>query len=72
MPMRCGTPKLKALAHSADIFVFAWKSSKHAAYYCVKAAVPNAGHLIMAEGAGTTSLVKAAAKALGGSVFSPS
>lgn len=54
------TPRLKALAHSADIFVFAWKSSKHAAYDCVKAALKAKDVLVMAAGAGTTSLVAAA------------
>ena len=28
--------KLKSLAANADIFVFAWKSSKHQAYFAVK------------------------------------
>ena len=60
------TPKLKALAHGSDIFVFSWKSSKHAAYYCVKASVLHASNLVMAAGAGTTSLVRAAGKAIGG------
>ena len=30
------TEKLKSLAANADIFVFAWKSSKHQAYFAVK------------------------------------
>jgi hypothetical protein len=30
------TDKLKHLAANADIFVFAWKSSKHQAYFAVK------------------------------------
>jgi hypothetical protein len=30
------TDQLRALAKAADIFVFAWKSSKHQAYFCVK------------------------------------
>lgn len=30
------TDKLKSLAANADIFVFAWKSSKHQAYYAAK------------------------------------
>jgi hypothetical protein len=30
------TDRLKQLASNADIFVFAWKSSKHQAYYAVK------------------------------------
>lgn len=32
------TEKLKNLARAADIFVFAWKSSKHQAYYAAKEA----------------------------------
>lgn len=32
------TDKLKSLAASADIFVFAWKSSKHQAYFAAKEA----------------------------------
>ena len=35
------TDKLKGLAANADIFVFAWKSSKHQAYYAVKEARAN-------------------------------
>lgn len=54
------TPRLKTLAQQADLFVFAWKSSKHAAYDCIKAAVKEKTRLIMADGAGTTSLVVAA------------
>ena len=54
------TPRLKALARAADVFVFAWKSSKHAAYDCVKAAIKEKDNLVMARGAGTTSLVAAA------------
>ena len=58
------TPRLKSLAQQADVFVFAWKSSKHAAYDCVKAAVKGKDRLIMARGAGTTSLVEAATEHL--------
>jgi len=32
------TDRLKQLAMNADIFVFAWKSSKHQAYFAVKEA----------------------------------
>lgn len=58
------TSRLKTLAQNADAFVFAWKSSKHAAYDCVKAAVKDKTRLIMADGAGTTSLVEAAIRHL--------
>lgn len=54
------TPRLKSLAQHADLFVFAWKSSKHAAFDCIKAAVTEKARLIMAQGAGATSLVEAA------------
>lgn len=51
--------RLKSLAQHAHVFVFAWRCSKHAAYYCVKANSPK-GNLAMARGVGTTSLVAAA------------
>ena len=54
------TPRLKSLAQRATIFVFAWKSSKHAAYDCVKASIKNRDTLVMVPGAGTTSLLLAA------------
>jgi hypothetical protein len=52
------TAKLRALAQNADVFVFAWRSSKHAAYDCVKAS-SRSGNLVMARGVGTSSLVAA-------------
>jgi hypothetical protein len=58
------TQRLKSLAQHADVFVFAWKSSKHAAYDCVKAAVRDKDRLVMARGAGTSSLVDAALQQL--------
>ena len=58
------TQRLKSLAQHADIFVFAWKSSKHAAYDCVKAAIKDKSRLVMARGAGTTSLIEAASRHL--------
>jgi len=51
--------RLKALARHAHAFVFAWRCSKHAAYYCVKASSAK-DSLVMARGVGTTSLVTAA------------
>ena len=59
------TDRLKALAHKANVFVFAWRCSKHAAYYCVKASTQKA-NLVMARGVGTTSLVAAAVEFLQG------
>lgn len=51
--------RLKSLARHAEVFVFAWRCSKHAAYYCVKANSQK-NNLVMAPGVGTTSLVSAA------------
>jgi hypothetical protein len=56
------TPQLKALVHRAALFVFAWKTSKHAAYYCIKAASRPGQPLVMAQGAGTSSMVDAVAQ----------
>ena len=51
------TDRLKHLASSADVFVFAWRSSKHQAYYCAKAA--RAGKdLILPPGKGMASIVR--------------
>jgi hypothetical protein len=58
------TPALKNLAQRADIFVFAWKTSKHAAFYCIKGASWPGQSLVMAQGAGTTSMVDAAVRSL--------
>jgi len=57
------TDRLKTLAHKANVFVFAWRCSKHAAYYCVKASSQKK-NLVMARGVGTTSLVSAAVEFL--------
>ncbi len=59
------TDRLKSLAHKAHVFVFAWRCSKHAAYYCVKASSQKE-NLVMARGVGTTSLVAAAVEFLQG------
>lgn len=57
--------RLKSLAQHAHVFVFAWRCSKHAAYYCVKASSQKE-NLVMARGVGTTSLVAAAVEFLQG------
>lgn len=57
------TDRLKALAHKANVFVFAWRCSKHAAFYCVKASTQKE-NLVMARGVGTTTLVAAAVEFL--------
>ena len=54
------TQRLKNLARSADLFIFAWKSSKHQAYYCVKDNRNKAHPLIQAQGKGTSSILRAA------------
>lgn len=51
------TEKLTSLASNADVFVFAWKSSKHQAYYCVKEA-RKGQDIIMPLGKGTASIVR--------------
>ena len=51
------TDRLKHLASNADVFVFAWRSSKHQAYYCVKEA-RGSKDLIMPPGKGMASIVR--------------
>lgn len=51
------TDKLTSLARNADMFVFAWKSSKHQAYYCVKDA-RKGRDIILPPGKGAASIVK--------------
>jgi hypothetical protein len=59
------TDKLKSLARNADIFVFAWKSSKHQAYFCVKDARVNK-EIILPLGKGTASIVRSALERIQG------
>ncbi len=47
---------LIALAKAADIFVFAWKSSKHQAYYCVKDA-RQGKEILLPLGKGSASIL---------------
>lgn len=51
------TDRLRQLAKSADLFVFAWKTSTHQAFYCVKEARKDRD-VIMPSGGGTASLVR--------------
>lgn len=51
------TDRLKHLASNADVFVFAWRSSKHQAYYCAKAA-RGGKDLVMPPGKGMASIVR--------------
>jgi hypothetical protein len=52
------TPQLNSLAKTADVFVFAWKSSSHQAFYCVRDALVK-GEPIWAPGKGTASILRA-------------
>jgi hypothetical protein len=53
------TKRLISLAQSADLFVFAWKSSKHQAFYCVKDHRDTTRPMIQAEGKGSSSILRA-------------
>lgn len=59
------TDRLVSLAKNADIFVFAWKSSKHQAYFCVKDA-RGEKEIIMPSGKGTASIVKSTLEHISG------
>jgi len=50
--------RLLSLAKSADIFVFAWKSSKHQAFYCIKQA-RQGQEIVMPDGKGSASILNA-------------
>jgi hypothetical protein len=52
------TDRLRHLAATADVFVFAWRSSKHQAYFCVKES-RGARPLKMPLGKGTASILQA-------------
>ncbi|NEI59441.1 hypothetical protein GR200_30905 [Rhizobium leguminosarum] len=57
------TERLTNLATSADYFVFAWRSSSHAAYYCIKDAMKGRD-LILPQGKGTASILRAVIEAV--------
>jgi len=57
------TARLTSLAKKADLFVFAWRSSSHSAYYCIKDAMEGR-EPIMATGKGTASIVRAVIEAV--------
>ena len=53
------TDALKVLAKSADLFVFAWKSSKHQAFYCVKDhRPPGLLPILLPLGKGSSSILR--------------
>lgn len=58
------TDSLVNLAKTADIFVFAWKSSKHQAYYCVKKARHGKCDLILPSGKGASSIIQSCNEAI--------
>ncbi len=55
------TAQLSTLAHAADLFIFAWKSSSHQAFYCVKEAM-EPREPVWAAGKGTGSILRAVAE----------
>lgn len=58
------TEKLKGLAVSADIFVFAWKSSKHQAYFAVKDA-RGSKRILLPLGKGSASILDCVLEEIG-------
>jgi hypothetical protein len=58
------TDKLTSLAMNSDIFIFAWKSSKHQAYYCIKDARTGKSAMTMPSGKGTASIVRSCVEAV--------
>lgn len=53
------TTRLTNLAETADLFVFAWKSSSHAAFDCVQEAMVKGKEPIYPSGKGTASILTA-------------
>ena len=58
------TARLKQLAANADVFVFAWRSSKHQAYFAIKDARGNRSDLLLPEGKGSASILKVLSDAI--------
>lgn len=54
------TDRLAALAKNSDVFIFAWRSSKHQAYYCIKNNRPTTLPLLQPLGKGSASILRAA------------
>lgn len=59
------TNRLVALAKAADIFVFAWKSSKHQAYFCVKEA-RHGQEIVLPLGKGSASILSGVLEKISG------
>ena len=58
------TDRLTSLATNSDIFVFAWKSSKHAAYHCIKDARLGKSTMLLPSGKGAASIVHSCVEAI--------
>ena len=58
------TDRLTSLATNSDIFVFAWKSSKHAAYHCIKDARQGKSTMLLPSGKGAASIVHSCVEAI--------
>jgi hypothetical protein len=58
------TDRLKHLAAAADVFVFAWKSSKHQAYYAAKEARGDR-EMLLPVGRGSASILESVLSELG-------
>jgi hypothetical protein len=56
-------PKLKSLAANADVFAFAWKSSKHQAYFAAKEA-RGSRQTLLPVGKGSASILDCVLKEL--------
>jgi hypothetical protein len=62
------TDRLVSLAKNADIFVFAWKSSKHQAYFCIKEA-RQGQDIVLPLGKGSASILSGVLDKIRGSAM---
>jgi hypothetical protein len=59
------TPSLEHMARSSDVMVFAWRCSKHQAFYCVQQQRPAARPLLQPQGRGSASIMRELEKHFG-------
>lgn len=52
------TPALEHMARSSDVMVFAWRCSKHQAFYCVQQQRPVGRPLLQPQGRGSASILR--------------
>jgi hypothetical protein len=52
------TDRLKNLARTATVFAFAWKTSTHQAFYCVKNHQGAGTQLCLPKGSGSSSMIR--------------